>query len=294
MQKTQGLIAAPPTGFQSDGSIDTAVVVPLAEHLHRQGLVGVFVNGTTGEGLSLNTEERETLALAWRKALPAPMRLVVHVGHTSIAEACRLADHAQRIGADAGATIPPIFYKPAGIADVTGWCAAIAEAAPELPFYYYHIPSMTGVPLAVASFLEAAADRIPNLAGAKFTFESLHDYLGCLRVCNGRFDVLWGRDEMLLGALATGAQGCVGSTYNVMAPIFLKLMDAFRNGDLERARDLQARATAVILELGSRGCMFASLKALLRAQGVPIDTRMRIPLRAPEASIRDLPEIPTD
>jgi len=292
MQKTQGLIAAPPTGFLADGSIDLAVVPPLAEHLHRQGLAGVFVNGTTGEGLSLTTAERETLALAWRKALPAPMRLIVHVGHTCLAESRGLAAHAQRIGADAVATIPPIFYKPAGIDELIASCAAIAEAAPELPFYYYHIPSMTGVSIAVAPFLEAAVERIPNLAGAKFTFESLYDYIGCIRACDGRFDVLWGRDEMLLGALATGAQGAVGSTYNVMAPIFIKLIDAFRNGDLDRARALQARATTTILDLGSRGCMFASLKVLLREQGVPIDTRMRLPIVAPEASLRGLPSMP--
>jgi N-acetylneuraminate lyase len=174
--KTKGLIAAPPTAFEADSSIDLNVVGPLAEHLKRQGVVGVFVNGTTGEGMSLSTEEREQLAAEWRKVLPAGMKLFVHVGHNAQVESQRLARHAQSIGADAIATMAPGFFKPVGVDGVVNWCAPIAAAAPELPFYFYHMPSMNGVNLSIANFLPRAADRIPNLAGIKFTFEAMGDY----------------------------------------------------------------------------------------------------------------------
>ncbi|MEI8139373.1 MAG: dihydrodipicolinate synthase family protein [bacterium] len=276
--KTKGLVAAPPTAFRADSSIDLGVVAPLAEHLRRQGVVGVFVNGTTGEGMSLCTEEREELAAEWRRVLPSGMRLFVHVGHNSVAECKRLSQHAQAIGADAIAVMAPGFFKPAGIDGLVDWCAPIAAAAPELPFYFYHMPSMNGVNVSIADFLPRAADRIPSLAGIKFTFEAMGDYMSALRVAGGRFDVLWGRDEMLLGALAMGAEGGVGSTYNAIAPIYLKLIEAFNRGDWESARDLQAQAIAFIDSLVATGNFFAGLKASLRAQGVPITPAVRLPL----------------
>ena len=276
--KTQGLIAAPPTAFRADGGIDLGVVAPLARHLQRQGVVGVFVNGTTGEGMSLSTEEREQLAAEWRKELPAGLKLFVHVGHNSVAECQRLARHAQAIGADATATMAPGFFKPAGIAGLVEWCAPIAAAAPELPFYFYHMPSMNGVNASMAEFLPRAVERIPNLAGIKFTHEAMGDYMAALRVDGGRFDVLWGRDEMLLGALAMGAEGGVGSTYNVIAPLYMKLIEAFLRGDLQTARDLQSQSIAFIDSLVATGNFFAALKGVLRAQGVPITPTVRLPL----------------
>ena len=276
--KTQGLIAAPPTAFRGDGSIDRGVVAPLAEHLRRQGVVGVFVNGTTGEGMSLTIEEREQLAVEWRRVLPAGLKLFIHAGHNGLGEAQRLARHAQAIGADAVAVIAPGFFKPTGVDGVVDWCAPIAAAAPKLPFYFYHMPSMSGVNLSITEFLPRAADRIPNLAGIKFTYEAMSDYLTALRVAGGRFDVLWGRDEMLLGALAMGAEGGVGSTYNAIAPLFLKLIAAFKRGDWPAARELQAQSIAFIDSLVATGNFFAALKATLRAQGVPITPVVRLPL----------------
>ncbi len=276
--KTQGLIAAPPTGFRADGGIDLGVVAPLARHLQRQSVVGVFVNGTTGEGMSLSTEEREQLAAEWRKELPAGLKLFVHVGHNSQAECKRLARHAQAIGADAIGAIAPGFFKPAGITGLVEWCAPIAAAAPGLPFYFYHMPSMNGVNASMAEFLPWAAERIPNLAGIKFTHEAMGDYLAARRMEGGRFDVLWGRDEMLLGALAMGAEGGVGSTYNAIAPLYLKLIEAFHRGDMATARDLQSQSIAFIDSLVATGNFFAALKAVLRAQGVPITPAVRLPL----------------
>ncbi len=107
----------------------------------------------------------------------------------------------------------------------------------------------------------------------------------------GRFDVLWGRDEMLLGALATGTRGGVGSTYNVAAPLYLDLMAAFEAGDLAAARRLQLEAVSMINGMVATGHFFVALKAMLRAQGVPISTRVRTPLRNPPADLR-LPRVP--
>lgn len=280
MLKTKGLVAAPVTGFREDSNINVEVVGPFAAHLQKQGVSGVFVNGTTGEGMSLTVEEREALAAEWRRVLPAPMKLFVHAGHTALGDAERLARHAVSIGADAVAVMAPGFFKPAGVEGVVDWCERIAGSCPDLPFYYYHMPSMNGVEISVADFLEQAEGRISNLAGIKFTHYAMDDYLAALRFDGGRFDVLWGRDEMLLGALAMGCEGAVGSTYSIFAPLFLDLMRAFRAGQQADAGVLQARARTLIRILSNNGCFFSALKAVLRAQGVPISAKVRVPLNS--------------
>lgn len=277
--KTKGLIAAPPTAFHSDGNIDIAAVEPLAMHLKRQGVAGVFVNGTTGEGMSLTTEEREQQAAEWRRVLPEGMKLFIHVGHVSLHESVRMVRHARAIGADAVAAIPPTFFKPSGLECLVDCCASMAAAAPDLPFYFYHMPSMTGVNVNVTAFLEIAAARIPNLTGVKFTHEAMGDFLTAQQVAGGRFDMLWGRDEMLLGALAMGAEGGVGSTYNLTSPLYLKLIDAFQRNDLQTARDLQIQAAILINAMADSGNFFSALKAILQAQGLPITPATRNPLR---------------
>src|SRR3954469_8189210 len=118
----------------------------------------------------------------------------------------------------------PFFFRPGTVQELVDFMAQVAAAAPALPFYYYHIPSMTGVHIPAAEFLRAAADRIPNLAGVKFTFENLMDYAECVRFSGGRFDVLFGRDEMLLAGLSLGAHGAIGSTYNFAAPVYHRII----------------------------------------------------------------------
>ncbi len=90
--------------------------------------------------------------------------------------------------------------------------AAIASAAPSLPFYYYHLPVLTGVAMDMVEFLRLGEETIPNLAGIKYTAHTQHEFQACLNYKNGKFDVLYGYDEMLLGALMVGAKGAIGST----------------------------------------------------------------------------------
>jgi N-acetylneuraminate lyase len=244
--KTRGLIAAPFTPFNAAGELALESVPAYADWLVSEEVVGAFICGTTGEGPSLTVPERLEVAEAWVKTAPASLRVIVHVGHNSLPESKRMAAHAAQIGAGAVACMPPYFFKPSGVQQVVDWCEAVAAAAPNIPFYYYHIPSMSGVGLSMAEFLKEAGPRIPNLAGIKFTFEDLEDYGACLELEGGRYDVLFGRDEHFLSALRLGALGAVGSTYNFAAPIYLKLMAAFADLKEEEARALQAQAVTLI------------------------------------------------
>jgi N-acetylneuraminate lyase len=245
-QKTKGLIAAPLTPMRADGSLHLDAVDLYARWLHRNGVVGAFICGTTGEGMSLTLEERRQHAERWMIAAPPGLRVIVHVGHNALPDCRTLAAHAESVGAGGIACMAPFFFKPAGVEALVDWCAQVAAAAPGLPFYYYHIPSMTGVSMNMSDFLAAAAKRIPNLAGIKFTFEDLEDYRRCLDFQEGRFDLLFGRDELLLSALALGARGAVGSTYNFAAPLYQALIEAYDRGDQSKAAELQALAVRMI------------------------------------------------
>lgn len=272
-----GLIAAPHTPFRADGALDLDVIPRQAALLARNGVTGAFICGTTGEGHSLTVSERQQVAAAWRKATPPGLQLIVHVGHLSLAESCALARHAGDIGADAIATIAPSFFKPTGVAELVECCRQIAAAAPQLPFYYYHMPAMTGVSIPVAEFLPAAARVIPSLAGIKFTHEDLFDYGRSSEFEKGRYTMLFGRDEILLAGLSLGATGAVGSTYNYASPLFLNLMKAFAAGDMATARREQSRAREFITVMNQYGGLAAG-KAAMKLIGVDCGP-VRLPLR---------------
>jgi N-acetylneuraminate lyase len=273
----KGLISAPFTPFHPDGSLRTEMIPALARSLVTNGVHGAFVCGSTGEGTSLSMEERKQTATAWQEAAGPALKIIVHVGHTSLVEARALAAHAYEIGAWGIGCMAPYYFKPARLEELVAFCAEVAAAASALPFYYYHIPSMTGASFAMADFLRLAGDRIPNLAGIKFTYENLMDFAEAAQLENGRFDLVFGRDEMLLANLALGGQSAIGSTYNFMAPVFHRIIAAFESGDHAAAREAQARANAVIAVFLRHGGMPAA-KAMMRM--IKLDCGpVRLPLR---------------
>lgn len=282
--KIEGLVAAPFTPMRADGSLWLDQVGPYAAFLARNGVVGAFVAGTTGEGLSLTLAERLALAERWVKDAPPGLRVIVHAGENSV-ESCRqLAAHAQRIGAAAVAMLPPTFFKPTRLGALVDFCRAVAAAAPELPFYYYHIPVLSGVTFAMRDFLRVAAPRIPNLAGVKFTCEDLMDFAQCSELDGGRFDMLFGRDEILLCGLSLGAVGAIGTSYSFAAPLYTRLMAAFRRGDLAAARALQLQAQQMFLSLWATGVPpLVAVKAIMARVGVDCGPP-RLPFAAPSAA----------
>lgn len=284
-----GLIAAPFTAFHADGSLNLPLIEKQTASLIANGVAGAFVCGTTGEGASLTTAERMQAAERWQSAAGEALRIIVHVGHASLAECRALAAHAQKIGAAGVGCLAPFFFKPSSVEDLVLYCAEVAAAAPELPFYFYHIPSMTGVNFPAAEFLRAAANRIPNLAGIKFTFENLMDYADCVRFEGGRYDILFGRDEILLAGLSLGARGAIGSTYNFAAPVYHRIIAAFEKGDIATAQTEQARANAMISAFLRFGGLPAG-KAIMKMIGIDCGP-VRLPLRTltavSEAKLRE-------
>jgi len=274
------LVAAAHSPFHADGSLAPEVVPRQASFLAANGIRTVFITGSTGECHSLTCAERLSLYDVWASAAPAHgIAVIAHVGGNSIEDARTLARRARDLELSAVSALAPSYYKPETLTDLIDWCATIAAEAPELPFYYYDIPALTGVSLPMERFLLEAPARIPNLAGIKFTNPDLVSYRRSLDAAGGRFDLPWGVDEALLGGLATGARGAVGSTYNWAPKLYVDLMSAFTRGDLAEARRLQSISIAMIDAIAGTGFM-GTAKALMGRLGVPVGAA-RAPLGNP-------------
>ncbi len=265
--KLSGLVAAPHTPMLADGSVNLPVVLQQIELLIEGGISAAFICGTTGEGLSLSSSERMQLVEQWVAHAPAALPVIVHVGHTSQVEAVVLARHAQEINASAIAALAPFFFKPQTVNQLVDFCVPIAAAAPGIPFYFYHLPSMTGVGLSMVDFLKQAKDVIPNFAGIKYTHGDLMELQQCVEMAGDSLDILFGRDEMLLAGLAIGVKGAIGSTYNYAAPVYQRMIKAFGAGDLATARGCQSKAIELIEILKKFGEIPAA-KVIMEWQGV--------------------------
>lgn len=272
----KGLIAATYSAFNDDGSLNLAPIEKHAELLARNGVAGVFACGSTGEGVSMTTEERMQHVQRWCDVARNSLTVIAHVGHTSIGDARALAAHAEKAGVHAIGTVAPSVLKPARIEDLVDWCAAVAAKAPNTPYYYYHIPGLTNVRFSMMQYIDLALERIPTFAGIKFTDENLMEFGNCVNHKAG-VNMLYGRDEILLSGLVAGAQGAIGSTYNYSAPVFKRVIDAYEQGDMATAMREMTRAresVQILLDFGGG----PAGKAMLKMCGVDCGPA-RLPLR---------------
>ena len=263
-----GLIPAVHTPIGSQGELNLRVVERQAEYLSSRGLTGVFVAGTTGECHSLTVQQRQQLVARWCEvARGTELRVFVHVGHNCQRDARELATHARDCGAAALAAMAPFYFKPETTVELIEFLSPIAAAAPQLPFFFYDIPAMTGVHLKMPQFLELGKRRIANLAGVKFTNPDLFAMQQCVQVSDGIFQVLHGFDETLLAGVTLGACGAVGNTYNIAASLYQRLLSSWAEGNLLAARDFQSQSVQLILTLQAFGFL-AAAKAAMELVGV--------------------------
>jgi N-acetylneuraminate lyase len=277
MPRLTGLVAASFTAFHADGSLNLDSVERYAALLTRNGVNGVFVNGTTGEGVGMKNAERMQNLQRWMDVARGALKVIAHVGHNSLADAQALAAHAATLRVDAIATVAPSVLRPAAIEDLVDWCAAVAASAPQTPYYYYHIPVLTGIRFGMSRFMWLAAARIPTFAGIKFTDENLMEFANCVNADGGRYNLLYGRDEILLAGLASGAHGAIGSTFNYSAPVYNRVIAAFERSDMPTAMREMTRARNCVQVLIDFGGLPAG-KAMLKLCGIDCGP-VRLPLR---------------
>lgn len=269
IQQLKGLIAAPFTPMHPNGSLHPEIIPGYYQMLKANGVKGAFICGSTGEGVSITAKEKMVIMDAWASCAGHDQEFTVMplLGGTSLQDCRELALHAKEVGMDAISFTAPFYFKPANVQMLAKVCMELASVVPDLPFYYYHIPVLTGVNFPMIDLLQELDGKLPNFAGIKYTHEDFMDFLSCLRYNGGKYDMLWGRDENMLAALALGANGAVGSTFNYAAPLYYNLIDAFNRGDLETARELQEQSIEMIRLLGKYGGI-ATGKAFMKLIGI--------------------------
>ncbi|MBQ9803849.1 MAG: dihydrodipicolinate synthase family protein, partial [Lentisphaeria bacterium] len=265
-EKLTGLIAAPFTAFDAKGNVNFDMIPKQVESLVAQGVSGAYVSGTTGEGVSCSLQERMEIMDAWHTASAGRLKLIIHTGALSISDIRELGRHAQQLGVFATSIVPPTYFKPGNIAQLVSFCREAAAAAPELPFYYYHT-MLTAPNLPMVDFLRAADGVIPNLAGIKFNWHNLYEFQNCRRMFDGKYDIVFGVDEFFAGALALGAKGFIGSTYNYSAKIYFDIWEAFNRADweaVEKGMDKVCRGVDLLVANGG----LAAGKAMMQCCGI--------------------------
>lgn len=277
--KLNGLIAATFTPFYEDGTINTAIIPQYASFLKENGVAGAFVNGSSGEGVLLSSQERKMLTEAWAQHSDENFKVVVHVGSTSVAIAKDLAAHCADLpGVNAIASMAPNFFPSSEVPVIADYCRQVATAAPKTPFYYYHLPIATGTHIKVHELLKYASASIPNLAGVKYTYTDFMDMHQCIQLEGGRFDVLHGHDEILINGLVLGVQGAIGTTFNFIPHVYHRIIKAYRDNDHEAARKHQMKSIEIVSIMLRYVNAIVGGKAIMKLAGIDCGP-CRTPLR---------------
>ncbi|NXX15562.1 NPL lyase, partial [Podargus strigoides] len=247
-----------------------------------QNVKNVFVNGTTGEGLSLTIQERKQLAEEWVcQGKDKLDHVIIHVGALSLPESQELARHAAAIGASGIAVIAPCFFKPTNKDELIAFLQKIASEAPAVPFYYYHIPPLTGVKIRVEELLDGIKEQIPTFQGVKFSDTDLLDLAQCInRNENEQFVFLYGVDESSPFAFTDSifGLGFFGSTYNYLGRKTNLMLQAFAKPDLVLARKYQFLTGEFLNFVIKLGFGIAQTKAVMTfVSGIPMGPP-RLPL----------------
>jgi N-acetylneuraminate lyase len=278
IEHLQGLISAPFAPLNDQGELNVDIIPAYYSFLKQNGITGAFINGSTGEGVSLTLNEKKQITEAWATATnhDPDFKVMALLGGTCIADCIDLAKHAAQVGLYGVSLTAPFYFKPANAQMLAKVCAAVAASVPNLPFYYYHIPVLTGVNIPMIDLLKALDGSVANFAGIKYTHEDFMDFQSCLTYQNGKYDMLWGRDENMLSALALGTKGAVGSTFNYAAPLYHALIDAFNNNELDKAQRLQQQSIDMIRLLGKYGGISVG-KAYMKLVGLNLG-EFRLPI----------------
>jgi N-acetylneuraminate lyase len=269
----EGLVVANMTPFTPSGAVNFELIPAYAKELLADGVTGVFLNGTTGESMSLAVRERKQLAEAYMKT---GLKVCAMIGAQSLADVLDLAEHAESIRVHAIAVMVPSFFKPQGVADVVDFLARVAKAAPSTPLLLYHFPMITGTTFRLYDILQLALSRgtVPTIRGAKFTSLDLGDYHQCMEIGGPITDLLYASEPNICGATMLGATAFVGRDFSTIGPLCLRLHKAALRGDAAEVRVLQGQMGAYHSLMRRAGC--GSLEKAIAATKYLVGLRLEV------------------
>ena len=282
--KYQGIFPAFYACYDDEGAISPERVRAFTEYLIGKGVKGLYVGGSSGECIYQSVAERKLLLENVMAAAEGRITIIAHVACNNTADSRALAAHAESLGVDAIAAIPPIYFHlpPYGIAK---YWNDISAAAPNTDFIIYNIPQLAGVALSSALLREMLKN--PRVIGVKNSSMPVQD----IEMWRDEGALVFnGPDEQLLSGLAAGAIGGIGGTYAAMPELYLAIYRLFGQGEIARAREIQDACCHMIYKMcACKGNMYAVIKGILRAQGAPDIGGVREPLFALQPE--DLPAV---
>lgn len=264
LEKYKGIFPAFYACYDDNGDVSEERTKQLVEFLIEKGVSGLYVGGSSGECIYLTVEERKRTLEAVMEAAKGRITIIAHVACNNTRESCELARHAEALGVDAIATIPPIYFKLPESSIAKYW-NDISAAAPNTDYIIYNIPQLAGVALTLPLFDEMLKN--PKVIGVKNSSMPIQDiqmFKRQAKISNKEIVVFNGPDEQFVGGRLIGADGGIGGTYGVMPELFVKLDKLLVVGDFENARKLQDDINEVIYSMFSAKCnMYATAKAVL-------------------------------
>ncbi len=276
--KYQGIIPAFYACYDENGKVSSERTKALTKHLLGKGVKGLYVGGSSGECIYQSVQERKEILEGVMEAAEGKLTVIAHVACNNTADSCELAAHAESLGVDAIASIPPIYFHLPEYGIARYW-NDISAAAPNTDFVIYNIPQLAGVALTMPLFKEMLKN--PRVVAVKNSSMPVQDIQMFKAEGGEGFVVFNGPDEQLISGLAMGADGGIGGTYGVMPELYVKLFDLCKAGNYEAARKIQNDADTIIYAMcACKGNLYAVMKEIIKIrEGLDIGS-VRKPLPA--------------
>ena len=262
LDKYKGVIPAFYACYDKEGNISPEGVQALTKYFVAKGVKGVYVGGSSGECIYQSGEDRKITLENVMKAAEGKLTVIAHVACNNTKDSVELAKHAESLGVDAIAAIPPIYFHLPEYAIAKYW-NDISAAAPNTDFVIYNIPQLAGVALTMSLFAEMRKN--PRVIGVKNSSMPVQDIQMFKQAAGEDYIIFNGPDEQFMSGRVIGAEGAIGGTYGVMPELFLKLDECVKAGDMDKAREIQYAVNAVIYKMCSaHGNMYGVIKAILK------------------------------
>lgn len=261
----KGVMPALLTPYDADGCVNKETVRRLVSWQLERGAMGFYVCGSTGEGPVISASVRKAMLEEVLGTVQGRVPVIAHVGSINCDEGIELARHAEAAGANGVSSVPPNFYFEYKEQEIVDYYTRLAEST-SLPFILYAVPRMANIDI---NSMLADLLKVPNIVGLKDTRAQYFNMWKLRQLNGGDINIINGPDEMLICGLTMGADGGIGSTYNIMPDWFANLYNQFVAGNFAAAQEQQNKINKVIEILLRWGCL-RSLKTYLTAKGFPM------------------------
>ncbi|XP_023938793.2 N-acetylneuraminate lyase-like [Bicyclus anynana] len=257
-----GLMPPVFTPLNDDLSINYDIIPTYAKYFADRGIKSVLVGGTTGENMCFSVADRKKIADVWvENGRKYGLHIMVQVGGAPMSDVLELAKYCSKVGVNSLLTLPELYFKPQSVSELVAYVKNVANAAPNLPVLYYHIPSMSKVEINMPSFVTEATRNIPNFKGIKFTSNDLSECAQVLRALKKDQELFLGADTLLAPAAVMGVRSSIGTTYNIFPALAQDILNAIAKKDIEQARVLQEKLSLAVEAHTVEGAWVPIMKA---------------------------------